>query len=119
MKRNDPVAIQALRNLFESDSDLRLWIIRYGATHHVIECQICKLGIPDRIKLICGGCYYICGDPSGGPYVLKIEKIKEQNIDEETFQITGNDDQFVIKFLDIKINLVEGETFSRFFTGLD
>ncbi len=111
---NEPSdSIRKLTLFFEHSPNLYVTLVEYGATHHRGRLWFTPQCAGDRVEIYFDDCFYICGNPSSGPYRFEIRSIDSEH--GEYVILTGNADQFILKCGGIKIVRVTGPTCELFF----
>ena len=98
-----------LQEIFEAYSQLYVWVIHYGITHHYMELAIHKGDYPKYTKLVCEDCFYFSGFTQGGPYRLKVTEYQDNQTNELTIIIiSGYNDEFLVKCGGIRVSQIRG-----------
>ena len=91
------VALAQVDELFQSNTQLYLWVMKYSITHGLLELVVHQGDYAHGHTIICGGCHYLSGPLQGGPYTLKLRHGLQNHEDLPDIVIIGNEDELVIK----------------------
>lgn len=104
-----------LSSFFRLYTDLDVWILEYGISHHVMLISIHQRDYPYGVRVKCGGCCYFAGDVQGGPYSLSLNREASNNDSGELFIISDDEGQFIIKCSRLSISTARGNEYEKLF----